>query len=105
MEEEYKETIDYTWTLARAIDRAAAARARTHGKITKAELQLRLSEYRSSLRALYAILPPSIRSEVTPPPSKSIKEMDEWLATVVAELDKRKLLLRKKNPAGVKEEL
>ena len=103
--EEYKETIDYTWTLARALDRAAAARSRVHGKITKGELQLRISEYRAALRALYAILPPPVRGTLNPPPKDNLAIMDEWLATVVGELDKKKLLLRKKNTQGVQEEL
>jgi len=104
MTEEYKETIDYRWTLARAIDRAAAARSRVHGRITRGELRLRVAEYRAALRALYAILPPIIRESVPEPPER-VGDMDEWLATTIAVLDAQKLLLKKRPRAGVTEEL
>lgn len=105
MSEEYKETIDYRWTLARAVDRVAAARSHVHGRITKGELQLRIAEYRAALRALYAILPPSVRGSLTEPPREDVAAMDEWLAITIARLDEAKLLLRKKRSQGVREEM
>ena len=94
MKREYRETIDYTWTLSRAIDRAAEARAKLHGRVTRGEFELRLAEFRSSLRSLYHILPGEVRSRVGRPPSSGVDDMGLWLSRVIDELDSKGLLIK-----------
>ena len=94
--ERYRETIDFGWVLARAIDRVAEARARVHPRLPKAEYERRVAELRAAVISLYNLLPPSVRRDLPNPRGFEIKALDDWVAAAVEALDRAGLLIRKK---------
>ncbi len=96
VQERYRETIDYTWALARQLDRIAEARSKLHGKVMRAEYERRLAEYRSTVYTLYMLLPPRARQRLPDPKGYSLRDLDNWVAEAIGVLDKLGLLIRKR---------
>lgn len=94
--ETYREQIDYTWVLARQLDRILEKRSKIHNYLFKMDYERAVEEYRAALITLYYALPSKIRSEVDFNANASLEELDITLSKIIDAIEKRGLLIKKK---------
>ncbi len=110
---EYRETVDYTWVVARQLDRVADAMTRIDPRMPG----LGVRRVLVAVRALVAVVQPFVeRSKLMAILEdaerlvagnrhwKALDRIEVVLGLVLAELDRRKLLVRRKDIMGVVEE-
>ena len=94
--EEYRETIDYSWVLARQIDRILSTRSHIV-KSPRLEFEHRISMYKAAIIALYYALPPTVRSHIENPVHlNDLHSIDMWFASAIAAIERSGLLIRKR---------
>lgn len=109
---EYRETVDFVWVVARQLDRVMEA----YSRVDYDSPALGARQLYMALRALYALTSFLVDSRVSDnitrassmlragEPGKALAYMDKALRGILEELDRQKLLVRKKELMGVVEE-
>ena len=94
--ETYREQIDYTWVIARQLDRILEKRSKIHIHLPKIDYERAVEEFKAALLALYYALPRKIRNEINFNINANLKELDKTLSEIIDAIEKRGLLIKKK---------
>ena len=109
---EYKETVDYTWVIARALDRVLESYAAVSYDTPGPGIRKLLM----AVRALYAAVRPLVAPEIggrlaeadrlvrSGRHRQALQAIDDIIHDILEELDRRGLLIRSKRLMGVVEE-
>ena len=110
---EYRETVDYTWVVARQLDRVAEAISRVDPRAPG----LGVRRVYVAVRALVDLAHPFIERDVSGQRLRradqlirankhwdALAVLEELLGLILEELDRKKLLVRRKDIMGVVEE-